>query len=80
METLTAKYSEEALAFLTLFKAMKPEVKEEVSAMIGYEAATEKDELSADTITEASVASFHQVWDTPEDEHWDSFIKGHFHV
>ena len=75
MGTLTVKHSDEAMAFLTLFKAMKPEIKKEVGDLITQEAAFGDDELSTDMITEASMNSFRQVWDAPEDEHWDDFIK-----
>ena len=77
MAISTAKHSEEARAFWTLFKAMKPEIKKEVCDMILHENTSDEDEeeLSSDMITAVSMESFQQVWNAPENEHWDDFIK-----
>ena len=72
MATQTLKHSKEALAFLTLFKAMKPEIKNEVRDIINRE----EEEIATETLTMASMDSFRELWDTPENEPWDDFIKG----
>ncbi len=73
MSALATKHSKEALAFWTLFKAMKPEVKEEVRNMI----MDDNDyEITTDEMTAISLDSFQQIWDSPENEHWNDFIKG----
>ena len=59
---------------------MPPEIKKEVSDMIVYEATFNGEEVSTDMMTEASMGVFEQVWNTPEDEHWDEFIKNRLHV
>ena len=74
MQALTVKHSEEALAFWTLFKTMTPEVKEEVYKILTEEANI-NDEVTTDMMTAMSLDSFQQVWDSPENEHWDNFIK-----
>jgi hypothetical protein len=76
MATLTVKHSDEALALWTLFKAMKPEVKKELRDMIMDETALEGgDEFTTDMMTSVSLESFQKIWDAPENEHWDDFIK-----
>ena len=73
---LTIKHSKEALAFWTIFKAMKPEVKEEVRDMIVYKTALDDNsEITSDMMTAISLDSFQEIWDAPENEHWDEFIK-----
>jgi hypothetical protein len=68
-------YSEEALAFWTLYKAMKPEVKEELRNLFFHEAETEGTELSTDAMTAISMDAFRDIWDAPENDHWNDFIK-----
>ncbi|HEY5325525.1 MAG TPA: hypothetical protein VIJ27_00865 [Mucilaginibacter sp.] len=72
---LTIKHSKEALAFWTLFKTMKPEVKKEVRDMIIDETASGVYEITTDMMTAISLDSFQEIWDAPENEHWDDFIK-----
>lgn len=72
MSSHTLKHSKEAQAFLTLFKAMKPEVKREVRDIINRE----EEEIPTEILTAVSMDSFHELWDTPENEPWDDFIKG----
>jgi len=73
---LTVKHSKEALAFWTIFKAMKPEVKKEVSDMIVYEKALgDNSEITSDMMTAISLDSFWEIWDAPQNEPWDDFIK-----
>ena len=74
MAVLTNKHSKEALAFWTLFKAMKPEIKKEVHDMILHE-ATLDDEITTDMMTDISLDSFRKIWDAPQNEHWNNFIK-----
>ena len=74
MAVLTNKHSKEALAFWTLFKAMKPEIKNEIRDMIMNETAL-NDEITTDMMTSISMASFQKIWDSPENEHWDDFIQ-----
>jgi hypothetical protein len=72
---LAIKHSKEALAFWTLFKAMKPEIKKEVRDMIINETILD-DEITTDMMTAMSLDSFQEIWDAPENEHWEDFIKG----
>jgi len=73
---LILKPSKEALAFWTLFKAMKPEIKNEVREMIIHETAlVADDELTSDMLTEISMEAFRDIWDAPENEHWNDFIN-----
>jgi hypothetical protein len=73
---LTVKHSKEALAFWTLFKTMQPEIKKEVRDMIVHEATLgDNYELTTDMMTAISLDSFREIWDAPENEHWDDFIK-----
>ncbi|HWD90053.1 MAG TPA: hypothetical protein VG367_18125 [Mucilaginibacter sp.] len=72
----TIKHSKEALAFWTLFKAMKPEIKKEVRDMMLSETSSDDNyEITTDMMTAISLSSFQEVWDAPENEHWDDFIK-----
>jgi hypothetical protein len=72
----TLKHSKEAQAFWTLFKAMKPEIKKEVRDMIVQEVSLETEyEFTTDIMTEISMRSFQEIWDAPENEHWNDFIK-----
>ncbi|MFB9843247.1 hypothetical protein [Mucilaginibacter ginsenosidivorans] len=73
---LTIKHSKEALAFWTLFKAMKPEIKKEVRDMMLYETSLDNgNEVTTDMMTAISLESFQEVWEGTENEHWDDFIK-----
>lgn len=67
------KHTNEALAFMTLYKTMAPDVKKEVKEMI----VTEIDDEETDTLTALSF----QSWDL-EDEHledesvmWEKFYQ-----
>ncbi len=81
MQASTVKHSDEALAFWTLFKSMKPEIKIEVYKMLIDEAdIIAGDEVTADMMTAISSDSFQRVWDAPENEHWDNFIKDRLNV
>jgi len=72
---LTLKPSKEALAFWTLFRAMKPAIKNEVREMIIHETTLDgDDEFTTDMLTEISMEAFKNIWDTPENEHWNDFI------
>jgi hypothetical protein len=73
MSVLATKHSKEALAFWTLFKAMKPEIKEGVRDMI---MGDNNYEITTDEMTAISLDSFQQIWDAPENEQWNDFIKG----
>ena len=74
---LTVKHSRESLAFWTIFRAMKPEVKKEVRDMIVYEKALgDNSEITSDMMTAISLDSFQEIWDAPQNESWDDFIKG----
>jgi hypothetical protein len=73
---LTIKHTKEALAFWTLFKSMKPEIKNEVRDMIIHETSLTADgEFTSDLMTQISLDSFQEIWDSPENEPWDDFIK-----
>ena len=64
---LTVKHSKEALAFWTIFKAMKPGVKKEVRDMIAYEKALgDNSEIISDMMTAFSLDSFQEIWDAPK--------------
>jgi hypothetical protein len=77
MGIATIKHSKEALAFWTLFKAMKPEIKKEVREMMLDETALgNNNEITTDMMTAISQDSFREIWDAPENEQWDDFIKG----
>jgi len=70
MNTVAVKHSNEALAFITLYKTMPPDVKQEVKVMIENE--TENEEAAIFT-----TMSF-QSWDAEEDvtsesELWEKF-------
>jgi hypothetical protein len=55
---------------------MEPEIKNEVRDMIIRETAlTANGEFSSDMMTEISLESFQNIWDAPENEPWDDFIK-----
>jgi len=54
---------------------MKPEVKKEVRDMIIDETASGVYEITTDMMTAISLDSFQEIWDAPENEHWDDFIK-----
>ncbi len=73
---LILKPSREALAFWTLFKSMKPEIKDEVREMIIHETTLDGDEeFTTDALTEISMETFKDIWDAPENEHWNDFIN-----
>jgi hypothetical protein len=56
---------------------MKPEVKKEVRDMIVYEKALgDNSEITSDVMTAISLDSFQEIWDAPQNESWDDFIKG----
>jgi hypothetical protein len=67
------KHTNEALAFITLYKAMRPEIKEEVKEMIVQE--VDENELSTDMMTAISLDTFKDIWDAKENDQWDDFIK-----
>lgn len=74
MAALSNKYSEQALAFWTLYKTMKPETKKEVVELIIKETDL-GNEITTEMLTDISMASFQEIWDAPENDHWDDFIK-----
>ena len=80
MTALALRHSDEAIALLTLFKAMKPEVKEEVRELIVNEQETAEDEVTTDMMTAVSMDAFGDIWDAPENDHWDEFIKKRLNV
>lgn len=73
MGVQTIKPAKEALAFLTLFKSMRQDIKDQVKELILKD--SEKEEITTEVLTLASMESFKEIWDTPENDHWDKFIK-----
>ena len=57
---------------------MPPEIKKEVRDIIDHEA--DEEELSTDMMTTISLNAFNDVWDAPENEQWDEFIKKRLNV
>ncbi|RYE09029.1 MAG: hypothetical protein EOP44_02520 [Sphingobacteriaceae bacterium] len=72
MEAQSAKYTNEALAFMTLYKTMAPEVQKEVKALIETENEEDTDLLTA--------ISF-EAWDIENDKSeeesaiWEKFLN-----
>jgi len=78
---IATKHSKEALAFWTLFKALKPEVEKEVREMIINDNAQDVDgEFTVDMMTDLSLQSFDEFWGTEQDEKWNDFIKSRLDV
>jgi hypothetical protein len=75
MATVTKKHSKEALAFLTLYKAMTPEVKVEVRDILIKTSVDTSYEITTEMMTDLSEDAFGEIWDKPENVHWDDFIK-----
>lgn len=60
-----------ALAFITIYKALPGEVREEVRQMMQE---IDKTELArADEWQALSQASFAEEWDNPENDFWDTY-------
>ena len=78
---IAAKHSKEALAFWTLYKSMKPEVEQEVRDMIISDAAKAGNtDFTADMMTDLSLQSFAEFWESQQDEKWNDFIKSRLNV
>jgi hypothetical protein len=78
MTAYALKYTNEALAFITLYRTMRPEVKEEVRDMIIKE--------TADNETDLLTSLSFQAWDEDtaaaieESNVWEKFYNNHKHV
>lgn len=78
MAPYAVRYTNEALAFITLYRTMRPEVKEEVRDMIIRETA----ENETDQLTSLSF----QAWDentaavVEESKVWEKFYNNRKHV
>jgi len=71
MAIAAAKHTNEALAFITLYKAMPAEVKEEVKEMIVSEAETEE----AFLFTSLSLKSWEADDDLVENKLWEKLYN-----
>jgi hypothetical protein len=67
MATSAAKHTNEALAFMTLYKTMPSSVKEEVKEMIAYEAEHEE----ASLFTSLSLKSWETDEELEENKMWE---------
>jgi len=70
MDARASKHTNEALAFMTLFKSMRPEIKEEVKEMIVHELEN--------TDSEIFTSLSFQAWDAEDDaikesEVWEKY-------
>lgn len=54
------------------YKALPKDVQVEVFKLISE---LKQNEIEADEFTDLSTDSFSSVWNTPENEHWDQFMK-----
>jgi hypothetical protein len=62
-----------ALAFITVYKALPDEVREEVRHLMQE---IDKAELGrADEWQDLSQASFAEEWDKPENDFWDTYLR-----
>ncbi|MDZ7757412.1 hypothetical protein [Rhodohalobacter sp.] len=69
------KISRQAKAVLDLYNTLPKETRVEIKKMIlEDELSFEEVEKSSD-LTELSEKSLEELWDTPENEHWDEFFK-----
>ncbi|MGX5691165.1 hypothetical protein [Arcticibacter tournemirensis] len=67
------KPAQEALAFFTLFKSMRQEIKDQVKDLILKD--SEDGDFTSEMLTSVSLESFKEIWEAPENNHWDKFIK-----
>lgn len=69
------KITRQAKAVLDLYNTLPKETRVEIKKMIlEDELSFEEVEKSSD-LTELSEKSLEELWDTPENEHWDEFFK-----
>lgn len=63
-------YAQTARAYFLIYRALPDEVKKEVQALI----KSDYEDLSADDLYKMSITSFEEIWNAPENDHWDDFF------
>lgn len=67
----------QAKAVYDLYKALPQQVQNEVRKLI---AETESDKMSVKGLSDMANDSFSEIWDSPENEHWDEFLNKQVNV
>ncbi len=62
-----------ALAFITVYKALPEDVREEVRQLM--QEIDKVEPLRNDEWQNISQASFAEEWDKPENDHWDTYLN-----
>lgn len=67
----------QAKAVYDLYRTLPQQVQNEVRKLI---AETESDKMSVKGLSDMANDSFSEIWDTPENEHWDEFLNKQVNV
>lgn len=73
------KHTKQAKALFDLYQTMPENIREEIKEMI-LRTGINYDEPETSELTRLSNDPLKDVWDTPENDHWDEFFKSKGYV
>lgn len=77
--TTTTKYTKQAKAIFDLYQTMPEKVQRQIKEMIIGKDVDYDLPQTAD-LTRLSGQSLKDIWEAPENDHWDEFFKSKGHV